>query len=139
MGEPRYEHFPHAADAGVRGRGPTLVAAFEQAALAVTDLVTDPTHVEPRETRTLECEAPSRKLLLADFLNAVIFEISAHHLVFCRFEVTFFGNRLRACAFGERFDAERHASGVEVKGATFTALDVRQDDGEWIAECVVDV
>ena len=34
----------------------------------------------------------------------------------------------------------RHAPAVEVKGATFTELKVhRNEDGAWIAQCVVDV
>lgn len=35
----RWEHFPHGADIGVRGFGPTMAAAFEQAALAMTAVV----------------------------------------------------------------------------------------------------
>lgn len=134
-----FEYFPHGADVGVRGHGPTLAAAFEQAALAVSALATDPARVEPRESCTIECQAPSPKLLLTEFLNAVIFELSAHNRVFCRFEITLRREHLGAYAFGERFDATRHAPGVDVKGATFTALDVRQDGEEWTAQCVVDV
>jgi tRNA nucleotidyltransferase (CCA-adding enzyme) len=40
--EPHAELFPHGADVGVRGIGPTSDAAFEQAALALTSAVTDP-------------------------------------------------------------------------------------------------
>ena len=44
--EARWEHFPHDADIGVRGFGPTVVAAFEQAALALTAVITDPGHID---------------------------------------------------------------------------------------------
>ena len=44
----RWEHFPHDADIGVRGYGPTMAAAFEQAALALTGVVTDPAHIALR-------------------------------------------------------------------------------------------
>jgi SHS2 domain-containing protein len=36
----RWEHFPHDADVGVRGFGATAAEAFEQAALALTAIVT---------------------------------------------------------------------------------------------------
>src|SRR3972149_8529533 len=39
---PRWEHFPHIADIGVRGIGATRAQAFEQAALAMTAGITDP-------------------------------------------------------------------------------------------------
>src|SRR5690606_28024908 len=38
---PRWEHFAHDADMGVRGVGSTLAEAFEQGALALTALITD--------------------------------------------------------------------------------------------------
>ena len=37
-----WEHFPHEADIGVRGRGMSAATAFEQAALALTAVITDP-------------------------------------------------------------------------------------------------
>jgi SHS2 domain-containing protein len=39
---PHWEHFAHEADMGIRGIAPTLEQAFEQAALAMTAVVTDP-------------------------------------------------------------------------------------------------
>jgi SHS2 domain-containing protein len=63
--------------------------------------------------------------------------------VFGRFEVgieqTPRGVRLTGTARGEPFDPERHEFTVLPKGATFTALEVGRRDGEWVAQCVVDV
>jgi len=39
---PHAELFPHGADIGVRGVGPTRASAFEQAALALTSAITNP-------------------------------------------------------------------------------------------------
>jgi RNA-splicing ligase RtcB len=41
MGEKRWEHFPHEADTGVRGIGASPAEAFEQAAIALTAVITD--------------------------------------------------------------------------------------------------
>ena len=40
MSRARWEHFPHDADVGVRGFGPTPAEAFAQAALALTAVAT---------------------------------------------------------------------------------------------------
>jgi tRNA nucleotidyltransferase (CCA-adding enzyme) len=41
---------------------------------------------------------------------------------------------------GEKVDPERHQVAVEAKGATVTALRVTRDqDGQWLAQCVIDV
>jgi len=45
--EAYWEHFHHVADVGIRGLGPTLGSAFEQAAKALTTAMTDPDAIEP--------------------------------------------------------------------------------------------
>jgi SHS2 domain-containing protein len=135
-----WEHFPHEADIGVRGRGATLAEAFEQAALAMTAAITDPALVAAREVVDIACEAPDEELLLVDWLNALVYEMATRKLLFSRFEVRSDGRRLSARAHGEPADSVRHQPAVEVKGATYTALRVaREADGSWLAQCVVDV
>ncbi len=138
--EARWEHFPHDADIGVRGYGPTMAAAFEQAALALTAVVTDPAGIALRESVSMACEAPSAELLLVDWLNAVVLRMATDGLVFGAFEVAISGARLEGRAIGEPIDIARHQPAVEVKGATLTALEVaEQPDGSWGAQCIVDV
>jgi len=139
-GERGWEHFPHQADMGVRGIGPTLAAAFEQAALAMTAVVTDPASVVAREAVDIRCEAPDSEMLLVDWLNALILEMAARHMLFGRFEVHLDGPRLQATVWGEPVDPDRHQPAVEIKGATYTELRVgRNESGQWFAQCVVDV
>jgi SHS2 domain-containing protein len=138
--EPAAEHFPHGADIGVRGIGGTKGEAFEQAAVALTEVITDIATVFPRETIDIECAAPRDGILLVDWLNRLIYEMAVRHMVFSRFEVSIENGGLRARVRGEAVDRARHAPAVEPKGATFTALKVEQrSDGAWIAQCVVDV
>jgi tRNA nucleotidyltransferase (CCA-adding enzyme) len=140
MIEPRAELFPHGADVGVRGIGPTLASAFEQAALALTMAVTDPQSVALRQTVEVACEAPDDAFLLHDWLNALIFEMAVRHLVLGRFAVSIEGHQLQGQAWGEPVDRARHMPAVEPKGATLTALKVEmREDGAWVAQCIVDV
>lgn len=136
----RWEHFPHAADIGVRGIGATLERAFEQAALALTAAVTDPSAVAGRSRVTVRCEAPDRELLLVDWLNALVYEMGTRRMLFKRFAVRIHDHALTGEAWGEAVDVRRHAPAVEVKGATYTGLRIaRADDGAWLAQCVIDV
>jgi SHS2 domain-containing protein len=137
----RWEHFPHGADVGVRGIGPTEAAAFEQAAVALTAADTDPAMVAPRTEVHLSCEAPDDELLLADWLNALVYEMATRRMLFSRFRVTISQGTLHGRAWGESVDPAHHRPAVEVKGATLTELRVRRDPaaGEWVAQCVVDV
>ena len=135
-----WAHFPHQADMGVRGVGPTRESAFEQIALAMTAVVVDPTQVAPLTAVNIRCEAPDDELLLVDWLDALILEMAVRHMLFSRFEVSLDGQRLNASAWGEPVDLDKHQPAVEIKGATYAELDVRRlPDGSWLAQCVVDV
>jgi len=136
----RWEHFPHGADIGVRGIGPTRDAAFEQAALALTAVVTDLDLVRPTVPVHIAGEAPTDDLLFVDWLNALVYEMATRRMLFSAFVVTVEGSRLNATARGEPVDRVRHEPAVEIKGATYTALRVEcMADGRWLAQCVVDV
>ena len=135
-----WELIPHGADIGVRGTGTSKAQAFEQAALALTAVITEPASVSAKECIEIVCEAADDELLLVNWLNAVIYEIATRRMLFARFEVFIEGTSLRARAWGEPIDIARHQPAVEIKGATCTSLAVRRDDnGNWSAQCVVDV
>lgn len=135
-----WEHFEHDADIGVRGLGTSKASAFEQAALALMAVITEPGRVAARETVTIACEAADDELLLVAWLNALIYEMAVRHMLFARFRVAIEGTRMDATAAGEPISIPRHQPAVEVKGATFTALRVMQmDNGLWMAQTVVDV
>jgi SHS2 domain-containing protein len=136
----RWEHFPHDADVGVRGFGRSPEQAFEQAALALAAVVTDPARVAAERPVDVDCEAPDLETLLVDWLNALIYEMVTRGMCFSRFKVRIDGDHLHGRAWGEPVDPDRHDAAVEPKGATFTALRVaRREDGVWLAQCVVDV
>ena len=140
MAVPRWEHFEHGADVGVRGSGPTCESAFEQAALALTAAVCDPSTVRAQERVDLNCEAEDREFLFLEWLNAIVYEMATRRMLFGRYHVRIAGTRLRGEAWGEPVDVSRHRPAVEVKGATMTELRVTETTpGRWLAQCVVDV
>ena len=135
-----WELFPHRADTGVRGFGPSMEHAFEQAATALTAVITDPRQVVPHSAVEVDCTAPDLELLLVEWLNALVYEMATRRMLFGRFAVRIENGRLHGKAWGEPVDVARHEPAAEAKGATLTALEVAQrPDGTWVAQCVVDV
>ena len=136
-----WEHFEHGADIGMRGFGASKAQAFEQAALALTAVVTDPSSMLARQSVPIACDAPDDELLLATWLNAVVYEMAVRRMLFGRFEVMLDGTHLAAQAHGEPTDVARHRPAVEAKGATLTALRVaRSGEGVgWGAQTAIDV
>jgi len=135
-----WEHFDHGADIGVRGIGATPEQAFEQAAIAMTAVVCDPQTVRAQTSVDIECQGSDLELLFVDWLNALIYEMSTRRMLFRSFKVRIDSDGLAATATGETVDQDRHQPAVEIKGATFTTLQVEQDSsGRWCAQTVVDV
>lgn len=136
---PHWEHFEHKADIGVRGFGNNPAEAFEQAALAMSAIITDLSLIEPSDEITIICEEADQELLLTDWLNALIFEMATRNMLFSRFEVYIKNGYLKARIRGEPINVKRHQPAVEIKGATYTELAVHKARNQWLAQCVVDV
>jgi len=164
-----WQHFQHMADIGVHGFGASLAEAFEQTALAMTAVITDPATVLQGTVVEVACSAPDHELLLVDWLNAWVYEMATRNMLFSRFQVTLAdgglssqsqgrpkidlapsgggssrqgepGVKLTGLGWGEALDRARHQPVVEIKGATYTELRVWQDEATtWHAQCVVDV
>lgn len=134
-----WELYEHDADVGVRGLGATKAEAFEQAAIAMTAAITDPASVRLLEKVSLSCEAPDDELLLAGWLNALVYEMATRRMLFSKFDVKIHDGRLSADAWGEALERGRHHPAVEVKGATLTTVRVARHGEGWLAQTVIDV
>lgn len=135
-----WEHFEHEADIGIRGIAPTLEQAFEQAAVAMTAVITDPGLIADSKAVAIACQAPDNELLLVSWINELVYEMAVNGLLFKRYQVVIDNGKLTATAFGVAVDRQKHQPAVEIKGATFTELRVYQQvDHSWVAQCVVDV
>lgn len=137
---PGWVHFEHDADIGLRATSATREGLFETMGQALTGVVTNPAEVRLKATVEIHCEAPDDAVLLVDWLNALIYEMSTRRMVFGKWHVSLRGTTLDARVEGEALDRDRHRPVVEVKGATYTALAVERDEsGNWCGQCVVDV
>ena len=137
---PHWEHFEHGADIGIRGIAPTLEQAFEQAAVAMSAVITHPDQVSASKAVSIRCQAPDLDLLLLDWINELVYQMAVQGLLFKHYQVAINDGNLSATAFGEAVDRQKHQPAVEIKGATFTELRVyQQPDGCWVAQCIVDV
>jgi tRNA nucleotidyltransferase (CCA-adding enzyme) len=134
-----WAHFSHDADIGVVGVGPTKAEAFRQAALALTAVVTDPGGIKLLQPVPVFCQAQNDEMLLVEWLNALVYEMAVRAMLFGDFAVDIDGGELRATAYGEPVDLDRHEPAVEIKGATLTALQVAEGPDGWRVQCVVDV
>ena len=135
-----WEHYPHPADVGIRGFGQSPAEAFANAACALTAVIENLEKVAPRICVDIKCSENDVELLFNNWLSRLLYEMSTRGILFSKFNVKIEGENLTAKAWGEKVDRRKHHPTVEVKAATFTDLKVsKQDDGTWLAQCILDV
>jgi len=138
-----YELLPHKADIVIRGIGNSYEEAFCEAARAMFSVMVELADVKPVGEVKIEVRAKNMEELFVAWLNELLSEASLSNVLFSKFEVEIEreneGFVLRGTAYGEKIDPERHKLKTEVKGATYSGLKVVEEDGKFIAQCVVDV
>ncbi|RLG21884.1 archease [Candidatus Micrarchaeota archaeon] len=134
-----FETFEHKADIGVRGIGKTIEEAFEEAAKAMFSIMFDINCIEKKEKVTLKCNGDDLEMLLVEWLNTLLAEADLRGLAFSEFRAKIEQNSLKGEAYGEKLNVKKHKAKTEVKAATYSNLKVYEDNGRWIAECIVDV
>jgi len=138
-----FEYLGHPSDVGIRAWGKTPDEVFRDAARAVFTLMVDPKLINPSLRRPINVRADDLETLLVEWLAALLAEKDLTGLIFSDFEVSIdngpAGYTLEGAGLGEGFDPKRHSPGTEVKGVSYLGLAVKEEEGRWIVECVVDL
>jgi len=138
----RSETFDHTADLGLKIIGDDLADLFRTAANGLFDvIVANREAVQVAETEPVSLVAESTEDLLVLWLNELIFRSETRHRLYGRFDLQIddAGRRLEATIGGEPIDRTRHLLDHEVKAVTRHGLNLRCDNGGWVAEVILDI
>ena len=142
--EKRFEFLEHMADAYIAAYGRNLAEAFENAALAMFETMTDVERVEPEVEEIIEVEGSDKKSLLYNWLEELLvrFEISGN--LYSKFEVikieeTAKGMKLKAKVMGERFNPEKHVQKVGVKAITYHMMEIEEKPEKVTLKFLLDI
>ena len=133
-----YEIIDHTADVAIKAFGKTLSEAFENAAKAMFDIITDNSEIESVGQYDIKLAASDLEQLLVDWLSELLFLNSAKNLVFGSFKVKIDKNHLSAQVFGEEYSKSKHKMGVEIKAVTYHMLEVG-DKEPYYAQVLFDI
>lgn len=133
-----YEFLDHTADVKVRARGGTLDEVFICSAMALKETICGSIHVESQVERKMVIEARGRESLLCAFLEEFLFLLDAEaFLLAAVVNIEMCENRVLATVAGS--DARRYLFSNSVKAVTYSEVSIREAEGEWVAEFVLDV
>lgn len=125
----KYEYFQTTADMGFNAYGKNLNEAFENAALAMFNIITDTHNVEPKSEITFEITSEDEVSLLYDYLEELLFHHEIDFMLFSKFNVEIDDNlHLKATISGEEINWDRHERKTEIKAITFHKMQVKKTD-----------
>ena len=130
----KFEFFDVTADVGFRAYGTSLDESFQNAALAMFEVMTDTTHINPQIKRNITLESEDLQALLYDWLSELLFIHDYESLVFSQFNVkitkTADGSlTLHAEIEGDEFNQAIHEVRDEVKAVTFHLMEIKKENG----------
>jgi SHS2 domain-containing protein len=135
-----YEVFAHTADLGLRVRALDLNSLFAEAGQGFFSIiVANPSDVRPQTCVEFDIEGRDLAYLFADWLNELLYAFESQRLLLCEFDVSVGADGLHATAKGETADETRHRLDHEVKAITYHGLNVREANGGWLAEVILDI
>ena len=136
----RFELVDHTGDLGVRVFGESLSQLFEQAAHALTFILTEPETIHLKETRKIQLEAKTDEELLITWLNELVYLFETKGLLFKTYDVlSVHAHHLEALAQGESYVEGRHPIKTTVKAATYHQLKIENHQGVWTAQVIFDL
>lgn len=124
-----YEYFDVTADIGFKAYGNDLNEAFENASVAMFNIITDTANVRPTREFKFEIDSEDEVSLLYDYLEELLFYHEVEFMLFSEFHVEIDNNlHLEAKILGEEIDWQKHERKTEIKAITFHKMDVRKTD-----------
>jgi SHS2 domain-containing protein len=140
----QYDYLEHTADAKFRAYGKSLEETFENAALAMFNVIIDTGKIFGSVKRDVSIESYELESLLVDWLSELLYLFEVDEIAFREFKVEEILEKdgkyfLKARAFGEKFEDRPLPFETEIKAVTYNQLELCKTKEGWVAQVVVDL
>ena len=146
----KYDYFDVTADIGFYAYGKSIEEAYENAGLAMFNVITDISKVKKEESREFEIVSEDLVSLLYDYLEELLFLQDTEFLFFsdCKVNIekivddessNLENYKLTCFACGEEIDWNIHTPKSEVKAITFHKMCVKEDNGVFKLRAILDL
>jgi SHS2 domain-containing protein len=140
----KFEFLEHTADVYIAAHGATLEEAFENAALAMFEVMTDTEKVSADVEDSVEVEAEDEYALLYSWLEALLVKFETKNMLYSKYKIlsiaeTSEGYGIKATVWGEKFNAEKHTQRVAVKAVTYHRMEIIKDIDKVTLEFILDI
>ncbi len=140
----KFEFLEHTADAYIAAYGRNLAEAFENAALAMFEVMTETENIEPRVEETVEVEAYDRQSLLYNWLEELLVRFELSNVLYSKFKVLQMDEkidslRLKAKISGEPFNETKHIQKVGIKAVTYHRMEISEKPQKVTLRFILDI
>lgn len=138
----KFEYFDVTADIGFYAFGKNLNEAFENAGLAIFNIISNTDNIDPQKSIEFEITSEDEVSLLYDYLEELLFYHEVEFMLFSEFiieiEKTDDDYHLKAIIKGEDINWDKHERDCEIKAITFHQMEVNISDDVWL-KAIVDL
>jgi len=139
-----FKFLEHTADAYIAAYGKDLAEAFENAALAMFDVMTEVEKVSSEVEDYVKVVAEDEYALLYSWLEALLVKFDIKGMFYSKFKVLDLnkisnGFRLRAEIWGEKFNPEKHVQKVGVKAVTYHRMEIIKEPNKVTLKFILDI
>lgn len=140
----KFSFLEHTADVYIEAYGKTLEEAFENAALATFEVMTDTKKVATEFEETVEVTGFDEEALLYNWLESLLVKFDTAGNLYSKFEIesiqsalTMF--KLKAKIGGESFNPKKHPQKVAVKAVTYHRMEIVKKPNETKVAFILDI
>lgn len=140
----KFEFLEHTADVYIASFGKNIKEAFENAALAMFEVMTDIDKIDPKLEDSIFVEAEDEFGLLYNWLEALLVHFEIKNRLLSKFEIISFEKKfnsftLNARVWGEPFNQKKHIQKVGVKAVTYHRMEIIKKPEKVTLEFILDI
>ena len=140
----KFDFLEHTADVYIAVYGKTMEEAFENAALALFEVMTDTAKIKQNLEYRLEVEAEDEYALLYNWLEALLVRFETANTLYSKFKILSLreisdGLRIEAKIWGEKFNIKKHTQKVGVKAVTYHIMEIFKEIDKVTLEFILDI
>lgn len=122
--ELQYKFLEHKADAKFQAFGKTLNQAFENAAIAMTSILTED-KIKPKITKQIQVKGTDKKNLLLNFLEEILFLIDTEQFILADAKVNIKNLILTATLKGDKL--QNYETKSDIKAITYNQMKIKEN------------
>ena len=139
-----FEFLEHTADAYIAAYGKNLAEAFENAAAAMFNVMTEVEKVSPKVEDSAEVAGEDEFALLYNWLEALLVKFDVSGMLYSKFKIWQLAQIqdrfvLKARIWGEKFDPNKHLQKAGVKAVTYHRMEIVKHPTEVTLRFILDI